>query len=139
MKARFSQLLSDQRVRFLLVGAANTALGYGIFVVLYLVMGALLPYLAVLVLAYFTASFFAFLAQRWVVFRVTGFFFLDLVRYLAVGLGVLGLNALFLVAGVEWLALPVLGAQALATFIAVVLSYLGHRFISFARSGRGDA
>lgn len=139
MKARFSQLLSDQRVRFLLVGAANTALGYGIFVVLYLVLGDLLPYLAVLVLAYFTASFFAFLAQRWVVFRVTGFFFLDLVRYLAVGLGVLGLNALFLVAGVEWLALPVLGAQALATFIAVVLSYLGHRFISFARAGRGDS
>jgi putative flippase GtrA len=127
------RFVSDQRVLFLLVGAINTAVGYLLFVVLFLLLGSYLPYLVVLVVTYIVSSVPAFLLQRMVVFRVCGRWLLDLFRFQMVGLGVLGTNAALLVIGVELLSWPVLLSQAIATIVAVVLSYLGHRFISFAR------
>ena len=131
MKNVLAQL--DQRLLFLLVGGLSTAFGYGVFVVVFLLFPTW-PYLIVLVVAYVLASFFAFTAQKVVVFKAKGSLFLDYLRYNMVGLGALALNAGLLTLFVEVVEAPVLVAQAVATVAVVVSSYFGHRYFSFRRN-----
>lgn len=51
-----------------MVGALNTAAGYGIFGIFFLTFDKLVPYLVLLLMAHFTAVTFSFLTHRYWVF-----------------------------------------------------------------------
>ena len=125
----------DHRLRFLLVGAANTALGYAVFVVLVTVVFASWEYgyLWSLLGSYaLSISVAFFLYRRWV-FPVTGQAGLDFVRFVAVNLVAVAVNAGGLTLLVETARMhPVVG-QVIMLMITVLLSYFGHRLFSFRR------
>ncbi len=122
----------NQKLRFLVVGGWNTAVGYVVFVALYLLLHARLPYLVIGAAAHAIAIANAFVAQRWLVFRSRGAWRVEFVRFFAAQLFVLGsgLAALWLL--VSQAGLSPLPAQAIVAVGTVVVSYYAHRHFSFA-------
>jgi putative flippase GtrA len=123
-------------LRYLAVGAFNTAFGYGLFALLtYLFHGR---YIAASLLANLIAITVAFLGYKWFVFKTKGNYWKEWIRCV----GVYSTMMIFTLA-----ALPVLvtlleriaGHPALAPYIAgalltgctVVMSFFGHKRFSF--------
>ncbi len=137
MREFFGRLLRDQRVRFLMVGATNTLVGYVIFSALTLWVFANVPfgYLASLAISYAIAIVLAFVLYRRFVFKVSGHVIRDFVRFVSVYAVAIGLNALLLPFFVEIVGLHPLLAQAITLVITTLLSFFGHRDFSFHRPG----
>lgn len=64
MKRRLVELLEHERIRFLLVGGINTAVGYALFVIFQLTIGQVIGYLGSLYLSYAVAVTVAFVGAR---------------------------------------------------------------------------
>jgi putative flippase GtrA len=126
--------VAAERVRFLLVGGYNTAVGYITFVLLYLAVGRRVHYLGILGMSHVLSVLNAYIAYRFLVFRVRGHWFRDLMRFWSVYLITLAANVAILPAMVEWLGLPVLAAQTSALAIIILGSYVGHKRFSFRRT-----
>lgn len=125
--------LGHERVRFLLVGGINTVFGYGLFALLYQVFGGAFSYLGVLVITYCIASLVNFYSYRRFVFSANGRPVRDYLAFVLVSLVSLAVNGGVLVGLVERFAVSVLIAQGISTFIAVIVTYLGHKYFSFNR------
>jgi putative flippase GtrA len=129
--------------RYLLVGVCNTAFGYGCFALFTMVLSPVLAYGYVVasLLSNFVAISFSFLGYKWFVFKTHGNYFKEWVRCLGVYAGSMILSAAalpFVVAAVKRQtgnarAAPYI-AGALVLVISVIVSFFGHRHISFARS-----
>ena len=135
MRKTAALLLGDQRVRFLLVGALNTVVAYGLFVVFtHWVFGAApLGYLLSLALSYAIAIVLAFVLYRRFVYRVSGNVLVDFLRFLSVYAVTISLNFAALPLLIELVHVPVLIAQALVVIVATLISFFGHRSFSFRR------
>ena len=133
-QALMRRVLEDQRARFLLAGALNTAFGYACFVVYQHTIGIHWGYMSTLALTHVTSVGFAFITHRSFVFRVSGRLLHDLWRFESVYLAALGLNAVLLPALVELVGVPVLVSQAAITCLSVAMSWLGHSQFSFRRT-----
>jgi putative flippase GtrA len=132
-------------VRYLAVGALNTAFGFGCFALFTMLLTPLLSYGYILasLLANLLAISFSFLGYKWFVFRTHGNYLKEWVRCVGVYTGNMLLSAA---------ALPILVpivrrqtgnahsapyiAGALVLAVSVVISFFGHRHISFGRSSR---
>ncbi len=130
-------------VRYLAVGTVNTAFAYGCFALFTLLLNPLFAYgyvLASLIANLFTITF-SFLGYKWFVFKTHGNYLKEWIRCIGVYAGSMLLSAA---------ALPVLvpiiqhetGNAHSAPYIAgaivmagsVIVSFFGHRHISFAGS-----
>ena len=120
------RLLADQKFRFLLVGGTNTVVGYAAFAVFDVVIIALVP-------AYAISILLAFVLYRRFVFHVSGHVVRDFVAFLGVNGFAFVINLVLLTILVGIAKLPSLGAQALALGITVLISFFGHREVSFRR------
>jgi putative flippase GtrA len=129
------RLLADQKVRFLIVGAVNTAVGYAVFALVYwfVLSDVRLGYLVSLAVSYAVAISLAFVLYRRFVFRVTGRVVRDFVAFVGVYAVAIGTNALLLPLLVEVLGVHPLLAQAVALVVTTLISYFGHREVSFRR------
>ncbi len=121
-------LFALEQVRYLLV-AGTTSLVYLAVLAALLAIG--LHYFLAILLAQVVIISCAFPAYRTLIFRSTGPWRRDLVRFLGVWssgalAGIVATPAL-----VELLDWHPLVAQVIAIVVVAVLSYLGHRFISF--------
>jgi putative flippase GtrA len=131
--AVIARVVADQRVRFLLAGAAGAALYYLLFSLGWLACGARVPY-PLLALATGTAcAVLTYPLYRHLVFRATGpslrgfwRFYVVCLWSLAVSLG--GLSVL-----VEAVGLHVLLAQALVVVGGPVVNYQVSRLWAFRR------
>jgi putative flippase GtrA len=129
------RLIRDQRVAFLLVGGANTAIGAVWFVFfLWLFPKGTAGYLGALLCAHVAAVLCAFVLYRRFVFRVRGHVLRDLARFELVNLSVLGFNFATLPVLVEVLGWPVLPSQFAIAGVTVVYSWFAHHGFSFRRS-----
>jgi len=121
----------NDKTRFLVVGAWNTAFGYLAFIALYLLLHRVLHYLVIMVIAHFISVCNAFVGHKYVVFRSgekpVGEFFRFNLSY--GGTIILGLVAMPIM--VELLNLHPIAAQGILTIITVILSYVLHKNISF--------
>jgi putative flippase GtrA len=135
------RLIHDQRAAFLVVGAINTVVGFGIFVACSVSIGQFVDHhfgrvggsLVTLGISHVLAVLFAFVMHRRFVFRVRGHVLRDLVRFESVYLTALGINAIALPLLVEW-GMHRITAQAIIVASTTLLSYFGHRHFSFRRS-----
>jgi putative flippase GtrA len=129
------KLITDQRVRFLLVGGFNTAFGYGLFVLFELTFGGHTNYLLSLYLSYGIAIVIAFVLHRRFTYQVLGRgkLFLDFIRFTSVYLVSLIVNTIALPLLVELGGLPPILAQVIVVGCTTVISYFGHKFFSFRR------
>ena len=127
-------LWARREIRFLVIGGTNTVLGLGLFAAFHELLGDDVPYLVLLLPTYAISIPIAFALQRSFVFDAEGGNWLvDLARYTFVQLSSIGLNALLLIAFVEWLDLPVLLAQTITIAVIVVVTYFSHLTFSFRR------
>lgn len=134
------RLILDQRVRFLIVGATNTLVGYVVFAALthWIFDEVFLGYLISLALSYAVAITLAFVLYRHFVFGVTGHVLRDFIRFVGVYLVAIGINAIALPLLVEGLRFSPLLAQAIILIVTTIVSFFGHREFSFRRDS-GDA
>lgn len=133
------ELLDSTKVRFLLIGAWNTAFGYIVFWALYGVFAKVFrvqyfAYTTAQVVGWVIAVANAYVLHRRVTFR-SGTrgraAVLEFLRFMQtyVAMFVVGLVLLPLL--VEVVGLGPRVAALVATAITVVMSYIGHRFITF--------
>ncbi len=134
------RLLRDQRVAFLVVGAINTVVGFGIFAACSLTVGhdidqqfgKVAGSLVTLGITHALGVLFAFVMHRRFVFRVRGHVVRDLVRFESVHLTALAINAVALPVLVE-LGMSRIPAQAIIIAATTLVSYFGHRHFTFRR------
>ncbi|SEM94687.1 GtrA family protein [Cryobacterium sp. TMT1-3] len=133
----FLGFLRDQRVRFLAVGATNTAVGYLVFsfFTLWVFADVYLGYLISLALSYVVGITLAFVLYRRFVFVVHGHVLRDFARFVSVYLVAIGINAAALPLLVEIVRVPPLLAQLIILLVTTLLSFFGHKKFSFRRGG----
>lgn len=134
-RTRMSRVLADQRSRFVLVGAVNTAVGYGIFAVSnqWLFKVLRYGYLASMFTSYSVAIVLAFVLYRRYVFHVTGQVIRDFLFFVTVYLTSIAVNAVLLPTLVEGARMRPLVAQAVVLLVTTLISFFGHKEISFRR------
>jgi putative flippase GtrA len=130
---RLVNALGAERLRFLVVGGINTAVGYGSFALIYSLWGSTLGYIGTLLCAHLLASSLAFVLYRRWVFRVWERPLLDYVRFQGIYAISLTVNIALLPAFIELFGWNVYLAQAVVLVITVIGSFLGHKFFSFRR------
>jgi putative flippase GtrA len=128
-----TRLLRSQHVAYLVVGAVNTAIGLAFFALAHWWFGGVIGYMGSLVVAYALAILVAFTLHRRFVFRVSGHWTRDLLRFTGVQASSLGINAVLLPLLVEVAGLGPVLAQTIATGLTVVVSFFAHKYFSFAR------
>ncbi|MGB7240441.1 MAG: GtrA family protein [Rhodococcus sp. (in: high G+C Gram-positive bacteria)] len=127
------RIVKNQALAFLLVGGVNTALGTGWFIVFQLLIGEQYGYHAAIVLGYLCNVLCAFALYRYLVFRVRGHFFKDLVRFFIVNFGAFVANISLMTVAVSLLHFPPIPSQLVVTAIMAVASFFGYRDFSFRR------
>jgi putative flippase GtrA len=124
-------VLEDPRAKFLLVGFLNTVAGFVIFTVLYMVLKDQISYLAILLITQVLAVMFSHSTQRILVWKSTGSYAFELVRfsgsYAAIGL----VNLVLLRIAVETLMYPVLMSQFAIGMILTLISYVVQKKLIF--------
>ena len=128
------QVWKHQGRRYLVAGGANTALSYGVFAVCYHLLAPYVHYMVVLVCCTVINITVAYLNYKFVVFRTRGNYVLEYLRFYGVYAVPIGLGFLLFPLGVEVLHVNAYVTQALITVITVVLSYYGHKHVSFRRT-----
>lgn len=123
----------NEKSRFLIVGAANTGIGYLAFAMYYLGVGRWVNYMVVAIIAHITAVCIAFFLQKRFVFRSDSPWWPEFARYNISLLGILGFNIsalYFLVSEMNW---NPLAGQAIVMVFSVIGSYYFHKRFSFSR------
>jgi putative flippase GtrA len=147
MASTFRQLLDRTKVRFFLIGAWNTAFGYIVFWVLYGVFARVFSvryfaYTAAQVVGWVIAVANAYLLHRTVTFRSTTRgreAVLEFLRFMQTYIAMFFVGLVLLPFLVEIAGLGPRIAALVATAIGVVLSYVGHRFITFRPHGSSQS
>lgn len=128
------RLIADQRVLFVLVGAANTVFSTALFAALSWSLGQDVPSAVSLFIAWVVSLVLVFNVYRHLVFRVKGHVLRDFLRFVGVNAVSFLINAGALTLLVDVAGLPAIPTQIAITFIVVVVNYLGHKYFSFRRA-----
>ena len=127
------RMLQRQVVRFVLVGGFNSAFSYGLFAALQLTLGRWIHYLVLVVASTIVSIVEAYVAQRWLVWRVSGRWWRELVRFSSVYGVALAVNLVLLPLLVEVVGLPVLVGQAIVMVANACGTFVIHRAFTFKR------
>jgi len=122
--------LQREEVRYLLVGGMTAVCYLGILAAL---LAASLPYMIAILIDQAIVFSVAFPVYRRVIFRSRGRWQSDLLRFAGVWSGGFIAGIVATPALVELAGLPPLVAQVIAVAVVAVLTYLGHKFVSFRR------
>lgn len=125
---------ADERLRFLVIGGANTVFSTALFIVFDLWFGARVPSVVPLLLAWAISVVCVFFLHRRFTFRVRGHVLRDLGRFVLVNSGTVAVNAVLLAIVSDWLGWPRIPWQLAITAVMVVASFVGHKYFSFRRS-----
>ena len=121
----------NEKFRYLLIGAYNTAVGYGVFALVWSLWNPSLHYLVILFISHIISVTNAYFGYRIFVFRSKNVGWHEFVRFNTVYLGTLTFNVVALPTLVEWWNFHPLGAQGVIVVVTVISSYLFHRRFSF--------
>lgn len=125
--------VTEQGLRYLVVGSANFIFGFAVFVGLLLLLDGTLDYRIVFVMAWMINVTEAFITTRLFVFKATGHVIRDYLRFCLVQATSAVLNLVALTIAVDGFGLGVILAQAIVLPVVVLATFLGHRWFSFHR------
>jgi putative flippase GtrA len=131
---RSVQLLANQRARYLIGGVFNVAVNYVVGAAIYQTLLPGVNFVVVGLIANFVSISISFTTYKLFVFRTVGNWWIEYLRsYVVYG------SSLVLNIGFMWFLLKVAHvnvwlAQALATAVAVAISYLGHTVFTFRQT-----
>jgi putative flippase GtrA len=134
--ARETSLLwqRSRHLRYLAIGAWNTLAGYAIFAGLYLAFAQHLNYMIIAAISHLFAVTQSFVTQRWIVFRSSGNWLAEYLRFHIAHLGSLAIGLSALPIMVEVFKTSPLIAQAVVTALIVVASYFVHQHFTFRKA-----
>lgn len=127
-------LLGNEKFKFLITGVFNTAFGFLMFSLIQFSIGKYITYIGSLYLSHFLTSTLAFFIYRKFVFVVSGQLLKDYWRFQTVYIVPLLANTFLLPVIIVSTGINVYFAQAIATVVLTVISYLGHKYFSFQRT-----
>lgn len=129
------QVLAERhqvKIRFLLAGFLNTAFGLGTFPVLYYMLAACkLHYLIILTISQVICISFAFLTNKFLVFRTKGNYVAEILKFITFHLSYFIVNLFALPVLVELFHLSPVIAQSLFAVLVIASSYFWHSRITF--------
>lgn len=128
------QLWRHKKLRYLVIGAWNTLAGYLIFAGLYLTLGHYAGYMIIALASHLISVTQSFLTQRHIVFRSTGKWAHEYMRFHLAHLGSLLIALVTLPIMVEIFATPPLIAQGVLTAGIVLASYFVHQHFTFRKT-----
>lgn len=121
----------EEKIRFLLVGAWNTAFAYVVFAVLYSLLGDRMHYVLVLIVGYPLVITQNFVTFKSLVFMTKGNWLAEYPKMYVVYAGGFLLNIMALAVAVELLRMSPMVGQLSAIALVVFVSYLGHKYFTF--------
>ncbi|WP_249358816.1 GtrA family protein [Nocardia cyriacigeorgica] len=127
------RLVRRQELAFAIVGGFNTVLGIVLTVAWLAILGDGVPPSVAVVAAYCVSVVVAFVLHRTLVFRVRGQLLRDFLAFVAVNSGGLVMNVVLLELAVTVLGFPEKPAAVVVMGFVAVVSFFGHRHISFRR------
>lgn len=124
----------NRHLRYLAIGAWNTFAGYAFFAALYLALTPHIGYMIIAAISHLLAVTQSFVTQRWIVFRSSGHWLGEYMRFHIAHLGSLAIGLTLLPLMVEGFNTPPLTAQAIVTALIVVASYFVHQHFTFRKA-----
>ena len=127
-----ARLWGRQEPRFLIVGAGNTLSGYGVSSLVFFLLHAFFtPLLVIILICTVLNVTVSYLTNKRLVFRTRGNYLAEYLRFYVVSAVPIGLNFLLLPLAIDWLRMNPYLAIALVTGVTTVVSYVGHKHVSF--------
>ena len=122
------------KFRFLIVGGLNTFVGLTLFPFLvWMTSGLNIHYLIIFIISYVLATTFSFLTNKFFVFKTSGGYLNEYVRFISFQLMHFILNIIVLPILVEIFRFKPIIIQPLFTLFVVITSYFWYSKIAFAR------
>ncbi|MDB5897664.1 MAG: hypothetical protein JWP41_1266 [Ramlibacter sp.] len=122
-----------QKVRYLLAGGLNTAVGLAAYPILYLLLKPQgVGYRGVLVVSQVFCIAFAYLTNKFLVFKTQGNYVRETLKFAAFHLAYFLLNLAVLSFLVERMQVPPVWAQMGFAVLVIISSYLWHSKITFS-------
>jgi putative flippase GtrA len=124
---------NSQLLRFLITGGWNTAFSYISLAFLYYLFSGRIHYMVIMVFASIINITCAYVCHKLFVFKTKGNYLKEYLRYYFVYSVPIGLGFIFFPICIEILKMNFYVVQALLTFITVIISYFGHKHVSFKK------
>ena len=122
---------NSRPLRFLITGGWNTAFSYISMAVLYYFFSAKFHYMVIVISASIINITQAYITHKFIVFKTRGNYLKEYLRYYVVYAVPLGLSFLFFPVFIDFLKINFYVTQAILTFFTVIISWFGHKNISF--------
>jgi putative flippase GtrA len=123
------------KVRFLLAGALNTAVGLAAYPVLFFLLAPLkLHYMVVLGITQVTCVAFSYLTNKFLVFRTVGNYLRESGKFALFHLSYFLVNLVALPVLVEVVGMSPVWGQTLFAVAVIITSYFWHSNVTFAPS-----
>jgi putative flippase GtrA len=123
------------KVRFLLAGALNTAVGLAAYPVLFFLLAPLkLHYMVVLGITQVTCVAFSYLTNKFLVFRTVGNYLRESGKFALFHLSYFLVNLVALPVLVEVIGMSPVWGQTLFAVAVIITSYFWHSNVTFAPS-----
>jgi len=122
---------NSKPLRFLVTGGWNTAFSYISLALLYYLLSDKIHYIIILAFSGVINISNAYICHKFFVFKTKGNYLKEYLRYYVVYSVPLAMGFIFFPVSIEILKINFYAAQALLTLITVIISYFGHKHISF--------
>lgn len=122
---------ASKPIRFLIAGGWNTAFAYILLAVLYYFFSNEVHYMFILVFCTIVNVTNAYIIHKFFVFKTKGNYIREYIRYYLVYSVPIGLGFISFPLCIEILKMNFYITQALLTFVTVIISYFGHKHVSF--------
>ena len=131
-KAEYFLNKHARKFRFLIVGALNTAVGLAVYPILYLLLPAAdFGYMKILLISQFICITFSYMSNKYLVFKTSGNFKKEYVKFLTFHLSYLFINIMALPIMVESFSMNPMIAQTVFAVAVIITSYAWHTHITF--------
>ena len=123
--------IKSQELRFVVVGAYNTAFGLALYLLLFGLLEHRFHYMLLLTVNYILGTLNGYLAYKFLVFRSSSGFLAEYVRFNAVHLVGIVINYIALPVLVEIFRLTPFLAQGIIIAVLIVMNYFLHKHFTF--------
>ena len=131
IKELVTRAYARQSLRFLVVGAWNTGFGYLSFALLYYFFSPFVHYMVIQAASVVINVTNAFVCHKFIVFRTSGNYVREYLRFYAVYAVPIGVSFVALPFAIEVLKMNAYLASAVIICLMTFVSYFGHKHFSF--------
>ena len=131
IRAALQKGYNSKPLRFLVIGGWNTAFAYISLAILYYLLSDKIHYMIIIGFSGIINITNAYICHKFFVFKTRGNYLKEYLRYYVIYSVPIGIGLVFFPFCIEILKMNFYVTQALLTFLTVIISYFGHKHVSF--------